>query len=111
MIHNASMMKNSGFRVNAFDADPIAIANARSILGDRVTFADDVTECVTGTDAVFIGTAWTEFTKQPWPKLISKLKNPVVFDGRGILIDVEWPRGVRYQTVGHAVSSLPRSAG
>ena len=96
---------------NVSTYDPIAIANARSILGDRVTFSGDLKECVTGKDAVFIGTAWGEFTEQPWPALIKKLKSPIVFDGRGILIDVEWPLGVRYQTVGHAASSPPSTAG
>ena len=85
--------------------DPIAIENARLVLGDSVTFLGNVEECIIGKDAVFIGTAWREFAEQPWSTLVKKLRNPVIFDGRGILIDVEWPYGVKYQTVGRAPSS------
>ncbi|MFI8688073.1 UDP-glucose dehydrogenase family protein [Rossellomorea sp. NPDC077527] len=62
--------------------DPVARENAKSILGSKVTFADNCFDAIEDQDMLFIATEWEEF-KVLRLKTISRLmKTPIVFDGR-----------------------------
>ncbi|PGL69840.1 UDP-glucose/GDP-mannose dehydrogenase family protein [Bacillus sp. AFS055030] len=65
--------------------DPVAIENAKKILGSNLTFASSINECVTDTDAIFIITEWQEFRELDLPNIFKKMKNPIIFDGRNCL--------------------------
>lgn len=72
----------AGATVTAYD--PESMHEARRILGDRVTFADRSLDAVADADALILVTEWNEFRSPDFALVKSKLKTPVVFDGRNI---------------------------
>ncbi len=72
----------AGAKVKAYD--PVAIPEAKRILGDSIDFADDQYEALIDADGLFVVTEWPEF-KFPNLKVIARLLNgKVIFDGRNI---------------------------
>ena len=72
----------AGAKVKAYD--PVAIKEAKRILGDSIEYYDDMYEALIDTDGLFVITEWPEF-KLPAFKVVKKLLNsPVIFDGRNI---------------------------
>ncbi len=64
--------------------DPMAIENTRKILGNKITYCNDVLEAIKNTDAVIITTEWPQY-KNLKPHLYKKLmKNTLIIDGRRI---------------------------
>ena len=72
----------AGATVSAFD--PVAMEEAKHIIGDNIEYAQDEFETLVDADALVLVTEWSQF-RAPNFKVIEKLlKNPVVFDGRNI---------------------------
>lgn len=70
--------------VSVFAYDPVAINEAKRILGDTITYVDDQYEALVDTDALVLMTEWPEF-RVPKYKVIERLMNAkVIFDGRNI---------------------------
>ena len=74
----------AGARVRAYD--PVALANARTILGDnsRVEWADSAAAAVTGADVLAVITEWLEFRSPDFDQLARTLKAKAIFDGRNL---------------------------
>jgi UDPglucose 6-dehydrogenase len=73
---------DAGAKVKAYD--PVALEEARRILGDTVQLIDDQYEALIDADGLFVITEWPEF-KFPNLKIIDRLlKGKVIFDGRNI---------------------------
>lgn len=71
-----------GAAVRAYD--PVAMEEAKRILGDKIEYAKDQYDAVVDTDALILVTEWSEF-RLPNFKVVKKLLNkPAVFDGRNI---------------------------
>jgi len=71
-----------GVKVKAYD--PIAMDEAKRILGNKIEFAKDIYDAAVDADALAVVTEWNEF-RLPNHKILSKLlKNKVIFDGRNI---------------------------
>jgi UDPglucose 6-dehydrogenase len=65
--------------------DPVAIPEARRVLGDAVTFVESIEECVEDVDAVLLLTRWREY--DALPAILQTLRpTPVVVDGRRQLL-------------------------
>ena len=64
--------------------DPVAMENARRVLGDRVHFAQSPYAAVEGADALFLVTEWNEFRQPDFARVRKSMKQGVVFDGRNI---------------------------
>ncbi len=71
-----------GAAVCAFD--PVAMSEARRLLGDRVSFADTPLSALAGADALLVVTEWKEFRSPDFAAIKSRLKQPVIFDGRNL---------------------------
>ncbi len=71
-----------GAAVCAFD--PVAMSEARRLLGDRVDFADTPLSALAGADALLVVTEWKEFRSPDFAAIKSRLKQPVIFDGRNL---------------------------
>jgi UDPglucose 6-dehydrogenase len=72
----------AGAKVKAYD--PVAINEARRILGDTIEYAEDQYDTLIDADCLLLVTEWPEF-KFPNFNIIRKLlKQPVIFDGRNI---------------------------
>ncbi|WP_163103499.1 UDP-glucose dehydrogenase family protein [Peribacillus alkalitolerans] len=82
-IKIAQLLNNLGAEVRAYD--PVAVDNAKKIMGDSIVYANSVAEAVKDTDALFIVTEWNEF-KQLDLSLVTNLMNrPIIFDGRNCM--------------------------
>jgi UDPglucose 6-dehydrogenase len=66
--------------------DPVAMNEARRVFGDapHVTFATSPLAACDGADALVVVTEWQEFRSADFEGLKSRLKSPVVFDGRNL---------------------------
>jgi UDPglucose 6-dehydrogenase len=77
----------AGATVTAYD--PVAAEEAKHQLGDRIQYASNAYEALTGADALLLITEWREFRVPNWDRVKQALKNPVVFDGRNIYSGAE----------------------
>jgi UDPglucose 6-dehydrogenase len=93
-----------GATVTAFD--PEAMSNVRSLLGDKINFADNQYEALQGADGLIIATEWNEFRTPDFIKIVKSLRNKVIFDGRN-LFDVNAIRelGFHYESIGRGTSA------
>ena len=81
--------------------DPAALDHARSLLGNRIDYAETNYEALPGADALVVVTDWNEYRHPDFERVKRTLKHPVIVDGRN-LYDVEKMRelGVRYHSIG-----------
>jgi len=73
-----------GATVTAYD--PVAMTEAERIFGDepRLSFAGRPKSALDGADALVIVTEWKEFRSPDFDAIKTRLKQPVVFDGRNL---------------------------
>jgi UDPglucose 6-dehydrogenase len=64
--------------------DPIAMARAKSILGNTVEYCESNYDALKGADALLVVTEWNEFRKPDFLRMKALMKKPVIFDGRNI---------------------------
>lgn len=64
--------------------DPVAMEEAKRILGDKIELAKDEYEACIDADALILVTEWSEFRSPNFRVLKKLLKNKLVFDGRNI---------------------------
>jgi UDPglucose 6-dehydrogenase len=92
---------DAGATVTAYD--PVAMKEAQHCFPDepRLSYADSQTAALEGADALIIVTEWREFRSPDFENIKSKLKQPVIFDGRN-LYDPKLVRsmGIEYQAIG-----------
>ncbi|MDE3248490.1 MAG: UDP-glucose/GDP-mannose dehydrogenase family protein [Bacteroidota bacterium] len=92
-----------GASVAAFD--PEAMGNVKQVIGDKITYAENQYDCLAGADALIIATEWNEFRTPNFLKIVTGLKNKVIFDGRN-LFDTNAIKelGFYYESVGRATA-------
>ena len=90
-----------GATIKAYD--PVAITEARRVMeGTKgLTFVDNQTKALEGSDALVIITEWKEFKSPDFDGIKALLKQPVVIDGRN-LYDPAFMRtlGIEYMSIG-----------
>ena len=81
--------------------DPVAMKEARRILGDRIEYAETNYDALPGADALVVVTDWNEYRHPDFARVKSLLKRPVVIDGRN-LYDPEKMEslGIVYHSIG-----------
>jgi UDPglucose 6-dehydrogenase len=85
--------------------DPEAMNNVRALLGDKIQYADNQYDCLDGADALIIATEWNEFRTPNFLKIVTALKNKVIFDGRNLFeTDAIKELGFYYESVGRSVA-------
>jgi len=74
----------AGIRVQAYD--PVAMAEAKRIYGERGDFVlcKTAVDALENADALIIVTEWDEFRQADFNLIKAKLHHPVVFDGRNL---------------------------
>ena len=94
----------AGAKVKAYD--PVAMEEAKRILGDSITLMDDQYETLIDANGLFLITEWPEF-KFPNFKVIERLlKEKVIFDGRNVYDPEELSQsGFDYFGIGRKKSS------
>lgn len=90
---------NAGCKVQAFD--PVAVDETKKILGDKITYSENIYESVSRADAILLITEWKEFRLPNWKDIKAQMKQPVVFDGRNIYEKEELNgQGFEYYSIG-----------
>ncbi len=85
--------------------DPEAMNNVRALLGDKIQYADNQYDCLEGADALIIATEWNEFRTPNFLKIVTALRNKVIFDGRNLFeTDAIKELGFYYESVGRLVA-------
>ena len=99
-IRIVSYLVERGARVKVYD--PLAMENAKNVLGSRVVYASSMYECIKNCDAAIIVTDWSEFKRLTFKDLKKYAKKPIIIDTKRILIDKinELHEEVIYVTVG-----------
>lgn len=64
--------------------DPEAMNECRRIVGDKVTYCDDMYKAAEGADALMLLTEWKEFRLPDWNLVSRTLRRKLVLDGRNI---------------------------
>ncbi len=77
------MLLAEGGSVKAYD--PAAVANARKIQRDRVTYCQGPYEAADGADALAILTEWDEFCNLDMARIKKLLTTPIIVDARNVL--------------------------
>ncbi len=90
---------SKGANVAAYD--PLAIENAKKVLGGLVEYAPSPLQCLAGADCCFIATEWEEFSGLSPKVFVENMHTPAVIDGRRIYDpDLFHKAGVRFEAVG-----------
>jgi UDPglucose 6-dehydrogenase len=102
-----SALLESGASVCAFD--PEAVNNVKQIFGDRINFAETQYDCIENADALIIATEWNEFRTPDFDKILTLLKDPVIFDGRNVFdVQVMEKKGFHYESIGRSSVNQPK---
>jgi UDPglucose 6-dehydrogenase len=89
----------AGAIVTAYD--PEAMNNVKELVGNRIKFSDHQYDALTDADALVIATEWSEFRTPDFTKMITLLKNKVIFDGRNLFDLAKMEElGFHYESVG-----------
>jgi UDPglucose 6-dehydrogenase len=93
---------NAGAVVTAYD--PEAMNNVKAVTGNKIAFAQYQYDALKDAEALIIATEWSEFRTPDFEKVISLLKNKVIFDGRN-LFDLKHMEdlGFYYVSVGRKI--------
>jgi UDPglucose 6-dehydrogenase len=95
------LLKN-GARVSAYD--PMALENARRIMGDKVELMPDAVSCLKGADCCIVMTEWDEFRKLKPNDYKSSLNAPNIVDARRVIKREDFD-GFNYLAIGLGPSS------
>lgn len=100
------LLLHAGAEVVAYD--PMALANARALLGERIEYATTPYEVGRGAAAVLILTEWKEFQDLNYARLKAHMLTPILMDGRNILSRPMVERlermGYHYEGIGRPVN-------
>lgn len=89
----------AGAKVKAYD--PVAMHEAKRILGETIEYSEDQYETLIDADCLVLVTEWPEFKFPNFNIIRRLLKRPVVFDGRNIYELAEMKRkGFSYYCIG-----------
>ena len=89
----------SGAKIKAYD--PVAMDEARRLLGDSIEFSEDKYEALIDADGLIVVTEWPEFRVLNYKVLERLMREKVIFDGRNIYEAEEMKEyGFTYYSIG-----------
>jgi UDPglucose 6-dehydrogenase len=87
-----------GSKVAAYD--PVAKGNVRKIFSGKVDFSESIEKCLMDADCCMIVTEWAEFRKLNPAHFTSRMRNPLLIDGRRIYNYQVFSRKLRFRAIG-----------
>ncbi len=102
-LHIIDALIKEGSTLSVYD--PEAMANVKNQIGDIVKYGENQYEVLEKADALIIATEWNEFRTPNFLKMVTSMKNKVIFDGRN-LFDIGAIRelGFYYESIGRATA-------
>ena len=83
--------------------DPEAIPNFSQYFQGDVTYNEDMYDILDGADALAIVTEWNEFRTPDFQQIKSRMKSPLIFDGRNIYDLEDIPGDFFYSSIGREI--------
>lgn len=81
--------------------DPEAIENTKHRFKDKISYSENMYDCLDNADALIIATEWNLFRNPDFQILKQKLKNNIIFDGRNLWTNDEMKeQGFKYLSIG-----------
>jgi UDPglucose 6-dehydrogenase len=100
-IHCIRKLLDCGMKIKAYD--PEAAAGAQAALEGKIETFSNGYDALEDADALVIFTDWQEFRNPNFEVIASKLRKPVIFDGRNLYNpEVVRKAGIEYHSVGRA---------
>lgn len=94
-----NMLLDKGAKIKAYD--PKAMETAKIIFGDKIVYSSNSYKALENADALILITEWNEFKRPSFDKIKSKLKEPIIFDGRNQYDKKRMTdRGIKYISLG-----------
>lgn len=94
----AALLENNA-DITAYD--PQAMNTAKSLLGDKIKYANDMYEAINGADVVAILTEWKDFRSFDFAKASGLMKHKNIVDCRNLLCpETAKNNGFKYQGIG-----------
>ena len=94
-----NMLLDKGAKIKAYD--PKAMETAKVIFRDKIVYSSNSYEALENADALILITEWNEFKRPSFDKIKSKLKEPIIFDGRNQYDKKRMTdRGIKYISLG-----------
>jgi len=81
--------------------DPVAMHEAKRILGDTISYCTDMYDTLNRADALLVVTEWPEFRVPDFDEVNKRLNKKVLFDGRNIFDAADMKKlGYNYYCIG-----------
>ncbi len=102
-LYMIEALKKEGATISVYD--PEAMPNVKAVIGDAVVYGENQYEVLENADALIIATEWNEFRTPNFLKMVTTMKNKVIFDGRN-LFDINAIRelGFYYESIGRGIA-------
>ncbi|MFI5195653.1 MAG: UDP-glucose dehydrogenase family protein [Chitinophagales bacterium] len=75
-------LTEAGAQLRVFD--PEAMVNVQQLFGDKIYYASDQYDALTGASALIVVTEWSEFRNPDFGRICKTLSHPAIFDGRNV---------------------------
>ena len=96
-----------GATVAAFD--PEAMSNVKGVIGDKINYSETQYDALQDADALIVATEWNEFRAPDFDKILSLMKDAVIFDGRNLFdVDQMEKKGFHYESIGRPLVNQPK---
>ncbi|MFT3884097.1 MAG: UDP-glucose/GDP-mannose dehydrogenase family protein [Flavobacteriales bacterium] len=107
-LYMIDALTKAGATVTAFD--PEGAANVKKLIGDKISYAKDEYDALTGADALIVCTEWALFRTPDLACLEKSLKERTIFDGRNLYeLDEMKAKGFHYVSIGRNVVTAAHS--
>jgi len=93
-----NQLVNEGANIIAYD--PVATSNAKSIFGNKITYASSVVEALKNADCCIIVTEWQEFKTLKPEDFTQNMRKPILIDGRRIYNPEEFSKKLKFTAIG-----------
>ena len=98
-LYMIESLLHEGAEVSAFD--PEAMSNVKSIIGEKINYAENEYLALENADALLICTEWGIFRNPDFNRIKSLMNDAVIFDGRNLFeMDEMNERGFYYASIG-----------
>jgi UDPglucose 6-dehydrogenase len=88
---------------NVIATDPEAIPNFKKFFSGDIEYTEDMYDVLDGADALAIVTEWNEYRTPDFMQMKSRMKAPVIFDGRNIYDLEDIPAEFYYSSIGREI--------
>lgn len=79
-IDNVRALLDYGVSVSIYD--PVALNNFEKLFGDRISYYENISDCIKDKDLVLIMTEWPDVVNYDLNNYVKLMKKPVIYDGR-----------------------------